>query len=135
MTPTEARNTIVSRYLVQYNGQFPIATDNIKFTTPNPSEKWVRVHVKFTEGNQSSLGKTGNRKFLKSGILFIQIFTPINTSTDENDTLANESLNLFDGERLEQLWLYNGRIETIGSGSKEFYQQNVVVEFKFEDIR
>lgn len=135
MTPSEARNAIVSRYLVQYNGQFPIATDNLKFTSPNPPEKWVRVNVKFTEGNQSTLGGIDNRKFLRTGMVFIQVFTPINTSTDENDTLANNSLDLFDGVRLGQLWLYNGRIQTIGSGSGEFYQQNVIVEFTFEDIR
>lgn len=135
MTPTEARNAMTSRYLIEYNGQFPIAIDNLKSTIPNPPEKWVRVTVRFVDGNQSTMGKKSNRKFVKIGILIIQVFTPINTATDENDSLANSSLELFDGERLGQLWLYNGRIETIGSGSGVFYQQNVIVEFKFEDIR
>lgn len=134
MTPSEVRNAIAARYLNEYNGDFPIALDNLKFTKPNPNVKWVRVNVQFNGGFQSSLGKTGNRKFVKFGLLFIQVFTPANKATDENDTLADDSLNLFDGERLEQLWLYNGRIDTIGSDG-EFYQQNVIVEFEFEDIR
>jgi len=132
MTPTEARNAMTSKYLVEYSGQFPIAIDNQIFTQPKPAEKYVRVTVKFNVGSQHTLGRKGNRKFVKLGLLFIQIFTPINTGTNENDILANDSLELFDGESLGRLWFYNGRIET-GANDGVYYQQNVVVEFEFED--
>jgi len=134
MTPSEARNAITSRYLTEYSEQFPIALDNLKFERPNPNVKWVRLNIQFNSGNQSSLGTIGNRKFIKYGLVFIQVFTPINKATEDNDLLAASSLELLDGVRLEGLWLYNGRIDTIGSDG-EFYQQNVVVEFEFEDIR
>lgn len=134
MTPVEVRNAITSRYLTEFDGQFPIAVDNKKFDPPNPLSKWARVNVQFNDGNQSSLGKIGNRRFTKLGLLFVQIFTPINKGTDENDSLANSSANLFDGVRIQDLWLYNGRIKTIGSAD-EYYQQNVIVEFEFEEIR
>lgn len=133
MTPTEARNEIMKRYLDNFTGQFPIAVDNKKFDKPD-GVKWVRLTIKFNSGNQDSLGRENNRKFTKQGLIFVQVFTPSNKGTDDNDDLCNSSLNLLDGVRINDLWLYRGRIKTIGSDG-EFYQQNVVVEFEFENIR
>lgn len=136
MTPSEARNAIFTRYLTQFSGQFDIALDNQPFSPPDPGEdvKWVRVSVQFTLGTQSSLGKTGNRKFVKSGFLYIQVFTPKGHATNNNDDLAEDSLNLFEGERLGDLWFNNGRIVTIGEDG-EWYQQNVVLELTFQAIK
>lgn len=134
MTPTEARNALMARYLDEFTGQFPIALDNQIFERPNSPTRWVRFNVQFNDGNQDTLGRAGNRKFLKLGLVFIQIFTPVNEATNANDGLANDSLNLMDAIRIDDLWTYNGRIETVGSDG-EYYQQNAVLEFEFEDIR
>jgi hypothetical protein len=136
MTPSEARNAIQIRYLDNFSGQFPIALDNQPFTAPNADEdiKWVRLNVQFTNGEQSSLGILGNRKFTRVGFLYIQVFTPAGHATDQNDVLAEESLTLFEGERLGNLWFTNGRIITVGEDGK-WYQQNVVSELTFEAIK
>lgn len=136
MTPKEARNAIEIAYLTEFNGQFPIALDNQPFTPPETGEgvKWVRVNVKFTDGGQSSLGRLGNRKFEKYGLMFVQVFTPTGHATNDNDDLAEDSLNLFEGERLGDLWFNSGRIVTIGSDD-EWYQQHVVLEFTFDAIK
>lgn len=133
MTPQEARNAIVTRYLTEFSGQFDIALDNQPFAPPETGEnvKWVRVSVKFTGGQQHTLGRATNRKFHKSGILFIQVFTPLGHATNDNDELAEDSLNQFEGVSLGDIWFYNGRIETIGPDG-EWYQQNVTSEFTFE---
>lgn len=133
MTPTEVRNTIQSRYLDQFTGQFPIALDNQQFDPP-VGNKWTRVSVQFNTGSQDSLGTVLNRKFLRKGILFIQIFTPANTATNANDDLARSSLELFEGEHIGDLWFVNGRIITIGTDGT-WYQQNVVLEFNYQHIR
>lgn len=134
MTPQEVRNEIYKRYLAVYAGIFPIALDSKKFTPPEIPAKYVRLTVKFNEGFQSTLGRPGNRKFMKTGIVFIQVFTPDGKGTDENDELTHDSVNVFDGVRIGQLWLYNGRITSPGSDGK-YYQQNGAVEFEFEEIR
>lgn len=136
MTPKEARNAIFTRYLTEFSGQFDIALDNQKFTPPETGDgvKWVRVSIKFNDGTQSSLGQSGNRKFEKYGLLFIQVFTPDGHATNDNDELAEDSLNLFEGERLGELWFNNGRIVTIGPDG-EWYQQNVVLELTFSAIK
>ena len=134
MTPAEARNAIVSRYLTEFNGQFPIAIDNREFEAPETPEKWTRIAVRFSSGNQSSLGQDGNRKFEKRGLVFIQVFTPSGEGTDNNDSLAKLILDLMDGERLDNLWLFNGRINTIGNDGA-YFQQNIILDFTFEEIR
>lgn len=136
MTPKEARNAILARYLNQFDGQFPIALDNQPFTPPETGEgvKWVRVSVQFTDGTQGSLGVENNRRFEKYGLLFVQVFTPTGHATNDNDELAESSLDLFEGERLGDLWFNNGRIVTIGSDD-EWYQQNVVLELTFTAIK
>jgi hypothetical protein len=131
MTATEVRNIIMARYLNKYSGQFPIALDNQLSET---ADKWVHLTVNFNTGFQYSLGQPGNRRFLKTGYIFVQVFTLINAGTDENDELVSDSVNLFDGERIEDLWMYNGSITTVGSDG-EYYQQNAVIEFSYEDIR
>ncbi len=131
MTATEVRNAIMARYLNAFSGQFVIALDNQLSET---ADKWVRLTVNFNDGSQNSLGTAGTRKFLKTGLIIIQVFTPINTGTDENDNLAVDSANLYDGVRLQDLWMYNGRIVTIGADG-EYYQQNAIIEFDYEDIR
>ena len=135
MTPKEVRNIIIARYLAEYNGLFPIATDNNRFDPPNIPQKWVRLTVKFVGGNQNSLGKKGNRKFLKTGLMNIQVFTPDNKGTDENDELANDSLDLFDGERLGNLWLYNGRLDSSPGNDDSYFRQDAIIEFEFEAVR
>jgi len=131
MTATEVRNTIMARYLDAFSGQFTIALDNQISET---ADKWVRLAVNFETGAQDSLGTAGNRKFLRGGTIFVQVFTPINKGTDDNDDLAVASTNLYDGVRIDDLWMFNGRIRTVGADG-EFYQQNAVIDFQYEDVR
>jgi hypothetical protein len=136
MTPKAVRNAIMARYLTEFSGQFEIALDNQPFTPPETGSgvKWVRVSVRFSGGAQSSLGRSGTRRFQKQGMLFVQVFTPTGHATNDNDDLAEDSLNLFEGEKINDLWFYNGEIKTIGSDD-EWYQQNVILEFNFDAIK
>lgn len=135
MTPKQARNTIQEAYLTSaVIAVDHIALDNQDFDPSDDESLWVRLHVKFNDGGQDSLGKLGNRRFGKIGFVYIQVFSKKGGATDDNDEIANNSLDVFDGERLGDLWFFNGRIETIGSGDV-WYQQNVSIEFKFENIR
>lgn len=134
MDPKEVRNQIIIRFRTQYLGQFPIALDNQKFDKPDTLQKWARLNIQFNEGSQHSLGKTGNRKFHRSGLIIVQVFTPSNKGTNDNDELAEGIVNLFDGEHIQDFWMYDGRVRTVGSDG-EYYQQNAVIEFTFEDIR
>jgi len=134
MTPKETRNAIAKRVLAAFNSIYFVAVDNIKTGPPPIPAPWIRLTIVFNEGNQNTLGLEGNRKFVKLGMASAQVFTPINKGTDLNDDIANEALNLLDGVRIDKLWMYNGRIKTRGSDG-EYYRQDSIVEFEFEEIR
>lgn len=131
MTPMEVRNIIMNRYLVEFDGVYNISIDNKRFSE---EISWVRLSVNFNDGEQTSLGKIGNRRYTDYGIIFVQVFTPSNEGTDLNDTMANDSKLLFDGVSIGDLTMYNGKVRTIGRVN-EFYQQNAVIEFNFLTIR
>jgi hypothetical protein len=136
VTPSEVRNEIFTRYLTEFSGQFSIALDNQPFVPPETGEgvKWVRISVIFNDGFQSSLGIVGNRKFEKQGNLFMQIFTPIGHATNDNDELVENSLNLFEGGRIGDLWFNNGRVVTVGPDG-EWYQQNAVLDIIYQTVK
>ena len=89
MTPKEVRNEIVKRFLAQFTGQFAIAVTGHRFVPPQIPAPWVRISVIFNEGGQTSLGVKGNRRFQKSGFVNVQVFTPVNKGTDQNDVLSH----------------------------------------------
>lgn len=136
MKQTEAKNILKRRYLAEFNGQFPIAIDDVKFTRPTPPALWHHVTVDLSPDNsQDTSGRPGNRKFLRRGILTVSVYTPINTGTDANDDSANAVIELFEAVRLDaELWTQTAQLNTIGSDGI-YYQQDVVVVFEFEDIR
>jgi len=134
MTEMEVRNEILKKFLSEFNGDFPIETDNKILNKPATPATWVRINVKFNKENQDSLGIIGNRRYKGLGLIIIQVFTPINKGTNDNDTTANACKVLLDGIRIGSLHIYNGGVRTIGSDG-EYYQQNVNFEFQFENIR
>lgn len=144
MTPQEARNKIYVEYrtvFIPLIGSDHIALDNQDFTPPDDKTKWVRLHVKFNNGSQETLGSAPNRRFTSSGFLYVQCFTRRGSATNENDGLCYDSKAVFEGKDFyvsgDQIWFYDGRIETIGDerGKSPWYQQNVVFEFKFDETK
>jgi len=134
-TFSEARNAIQIRFLTAF-GSVPTALDNQTFTPPVPGAgvRWVRLGVRFTEGVQDSFGAIGTRKFLKLGLLSIQVFTPIDSATDVNDALCQQVQDLYEGVRIDDIWFINGGIRYSGSDG-DWYQQNVVFTIIFEDVK
>lgn len=132
MTLKEARNIILKRYLDAYRDSMKVATTN-KFFEP-PVEKWARIIVLPNGGGQESLGKAGNRKFKYIGLITIQIFTLNGKGTNGNDILAQDSLELMDSFSSGTLNTHSGGIFPVGTDG-EYYQQNVVIEYNFENIR
>ena len=134
-TFSEVRNAIQSRFITNF-GSTLTAWDNQSFTPPEPGTnvEWVRVTVQFTSGAQDSFGIVGNRKFIKTGLLTIQVFTPIDFATDANDALCQQVQDLYEGVRIDDIWFLDGGIVFSGYDG-EWFQQNVSFEINFEDVK
>lgn len=62
--------------------------------------EWVRITVRHTGGPQDTLGPVGNRKFLRTGSLFISIFTKAGQGSARADELAAIFRDEFEGSRI-----------------------------------
>lgn len=137
MDHIEVSNLLMQRFLTEFSGEFPIALPNQAFTPPEPAPgaKWAQIDVLFSNGEQSSLGATGNRRFEHGGSFIARVFTRTGSATNDNHTLCKRVLNLMGAVRLDSsLWTQAGRIFTVGAGT-EWYQQNVIITFTFDEIR
>ena len=129
----DAKILMYNAFTAGWSGRTPIAFDNEEFTQPDIS--WVRVTVRNRVSNQETLGKRTNRKFLRLGAVFVQVFTPIDEGTAESDELAEAARNIFEGERLSgEVWFTN--VETRETGSDgNMYQTLVEALFTYEQIK
>ena len=134
MNLTEARNAIYIRFQTQFPS-LPTALDNQTFQPPTDAS-WARVNVIFNAGFQSSLGRTGNRRFEKRGILDVQVFVPLNSATNILDGLCQDVLNLYEGVRIDRLWFINGRPDgSITQDDGGWYRQSVLFDFRFDTVK
>jgi len=111
----------------------PISFENEEFTK-NGDSPWITYTFKQNVGKGQTLGLTGNRSFKRLGMLFFQVFIPLYTSTYNGAIICEKIINMFEGKRLDEAWFYNGLYNTTGP-SGEFFQFNVSIEFRVDEIK
>lgn len=134
LTQTEARTAIQQAFATAWGVTTPVAWDNTDF---NPlalsTSPWVSLTINFVTGSQIGLGGAGQRYFRSGGLIFVQVFTVAGTNAVQNDLYCQQAKNAFKGVSLAGgLWFRNERTVTVGADGK-WYQQNVSVEFTFEE--
>lgn len=142
MEYADARNTILAEFLDKWDEETSLCVvdyGDSTFTTPTDGSAWLRVTALFYDGSQASLAGEGDRLFRRYGTVVIQVFTsPGNSSygyMNKNDELAQLALNIFDGKSLSGIWFRDGGIKTIGVDPYGWYQQNVQIDFIFDEVK
>lgn len=133
-TLAEAREAIYKTFIDAWDSIAPLTLDNEDFQPPNGS--WVRLSVRHTGGGQETLGRTGNRRFERSGTAFIQVFTLQDTGTAAADTLANLARSIFEGTSITNTTIRfnNVALTEIGPTGK-WYQINVSAAFDYDETK
>ena len=133
LTPDQVDKSIQNAFFLAWGKSTPIAWDNLDFDEEAQNLPWVRLNVQFTTGSISCLGRIGFRQFRNEGFVFVQIFTPVGGGKSANTILATEARNVFRGGLFAGgLWFRNETIVDVGPDGK-WYQQNVSVEFSFDE--
>jgi len=102
-----------------------------------PAEPFARYFLKHVAGKQTTFGPTGQRRFNRPGLITVQVFAPL--SKGQGLSLA-EKLGIIARDSYEGrgtasgIWFRNARIQEIGP-SKAHYQFNMIVEFRYDDMR
>ncbi len=132
-TINDARKTVYNTFITEWNAETPFALDNETFD-PEETPKWVRLVVRNTGSNQETLGIKTNRKFLRQASVLVQVFTPQNTGTVEADRLSEIIKNIFEGEKIDELWFLEADIRETGN-TGVYYQQVVEIIFNYEETK
>jgi hypothetical protein len=133
LTPDQADKAIVAAFFASWGTTTPIAWDNVDFDAEALNVAWVRLSIQFSEGTIASLGAPGTRNFRNTGVVFVQVFSPVGGGKSPNTVLATQARNIFRGVHLTGgLWFRNASITHVGPEGK-WYQQNVTAEFIFDE--
>ena len=134
MTRNEAVQAIYLRVLENYSlDDSRIFLDGDGGEEPEGGE-WIRVTVRHTTAPQVTLGRKTNRKFDRNGNIFIQVFTEAESGRESADLLAQEAVDLFEGEGFDGIDILNAESRETGADGK-WYIILVECEFTFEEIK
>jgi hypothetical protein len=134
LTPDQADKAIQQAFATAWGTTTPIAYDNKAFDAESLNTSFVRLSVQFASGSISSMGQIGDRLFRNSGLVFVQVFTPVGGGKSANTVLATAARNVFRGVHLAGgLWFRREGIAHVGPDGK-WYQQNVSAEFIFDEV-
>ena len=91
-------------------------------------DSWVRFFMRNTFASQDTLGKTGSRSFAREGVVFVQVFTPLNSGLAESDTYAEAAREILEGVTIGGVHCRGVLTNEIGPTGKWF---QVTVEAPF----
>lgn len=104
-TINEAKVLILDQFNTAWGTTTPIAYEDEEYSPASDDTAYVRISIKEYVSRQESLGKTGNRKYLREGAAFVQIFTPESKGTKAADDLSELVRTTFEGVRVSGgLW-------------------------------
>lgn len=132
-TINQARKAIYDKFLADWGATTPFVMDNEEFDEPQTAQ-WARLSVKGMPNSDLTLGRIGNRKFTREGILFIQIFVPAEEGTSNGDALATQARNIFEGERVNGVWFTSMDVSEPGSDGK-WYPYLIQGIFNYEQVK
>lgn len=131
-TINAAKEAILARFNTAWAGQTPAFFDNEG--GKDQDDSWVRVVVRMVTSQQESLGPAGARKFLRRGIILVQVFTPPDQGTAESDGLVQDVLEALESANFSGVWTDAGEVRDIGVLNK-WYQANISIGFTFEETK
>ncbi len=136
VTLVDARETMYQKFVDDWGATSPFTFDNEDYK-PAADTAWVRVAVRHNSSSLEAIGGTGAggfNKFMRSGRVFIQVFTPIDQGTNEADTLAQAARAIFEGVTLSSnaIRFNNVIIREIGPDGS-WYKINVECLFDYDE--
>lgn len=147
MTPTyeSAMDEILGLFSTYWNAQTPavnsgsvpaVAWPGVEFTPP-VNAPWARITVKHNTSRQVTFGEPGQRRFLRPGLVTVQVFTPVSAGGGLSlvAKLGIIARDAFEGRGTATgIWFRNARIQEVGDDGT-WHQHNVVVEFEYDEVR
>lgn len=136
-TVTQARDNILSFFKTTWDNltpPFPVVYQDEPTQKPGTLTPWCRVKLEHVTGRQRTLcGSTGDMRFTREGILWIQIFSPMGLGQFNSDALADGLLLSLERGRFDGGFFKDVRLNEVGP-SGDWWQVNLVCPFEYDDI-
>ena len=134
-TLSQAKTRIATTFVTDWGATSVLTFDGEKFTPP-ADKPCVRVAIRHNVSDQESLGDVGNRKFLRTGSVFVQVFAPLDKGSKTADTLATTARNVFEGKTLSPEVIRFSGVEVREIGPSDgWYQTNVEAAFNYNETK
>ena len=145
LTYQNVEDILVRCFLQAWGDTTPVILKNQKQTQiPKGAEAWVRFTVLRTASAQDSLGEVGNRRFLRMGRVFVQIFVRTGTKTGRLNELSSKVMDLYENTtfpnfrvlQITQQDLADGAdVSNSKSGDGVWFGTLINVQFTFDEIK
>lgn len=135
MSPAEARDILfqVANKAINECG-YPVEWPDVS-GKPKTNGTWLRVVLRHADGRQVSLSdEIGQRRWQNTGVLFLQVFSPVGTAIVSGYDVAHALMNAYRTFQHSILWVTNPRMNEVGN-SGAYEQINVSIDFNYDDVR
>lgn len=131
----EARDYINKVFKDVWPLAYPVRWTDVPGDTPTGNTVWARVIIRHADGRQSSLADdTGQKRWLREGTVFIQVFAPVGDGSAAGYDAAQLVVNAYQAAKHCNVWFRNVRMNEVGN-SGSFEQINVLATFSYDDVR
>lgn len=141
LTRKEARDEMIAMFTAAWEADtnssaIPIFYQDLDAGNPPSDAAYVRLYVQHFDAGQTSLANdAGRKKFSRSGVVTIQIFTPRGDGLALSDTLSIIAVAAFEGKKTPGgVWFRSVKANEIGEEGP-VYQVNVLAEFLYDEVR
>lgn len=139
LTLAQARDDILTVFKTAWDTtSYPAMYDDVDGDDipTDTSSPWARITVKHDKGQQTALcGADGSKRFTRTGVIIIQIFTPSGEGLSSSDTSVKIIQDAFEGKKSTNgVWFRDVDYKEIGP-SGDYYQVNVIIQFEYDEIK
>lgn len=137
MTPDEARAETYRQFLTAWGTTTTVRLEGREEAgEPATGTPWVRVAFRNFGGGQQTLGPAAGRKYLRTGAVLVQVFTPVDRGIGLGATLSHAARAIFEGRRFGDLYFFDGQVREIPlSGGDKNNQINVEVRATYDETK
>lgn len=124
--------SILDHFLIEWNNETAVVLENEQFSAEDSAaDEWIRISLREDLSEQHTLGKIGNRKFLRPSRVLIQVFTKQGEGgTERLNQLSVMARDILEGTNaIDDVDFYVGSIRPL---PPEEYWQGVVVDIEFD---
>lgn len=113
---------------------------NVEFDLKAVSGDWVSLDIRFANNNNAEIG--GNLSPVsvrRNGIIYIEIYSPVDSGTGNATTLVDEAISIYENQQFNSIQCLSANVRhdgvpNIQGTDPQWYRYSVRVEFYKYDI-